>query len=194
MVRVLWTVYNGCHEEKMRPHSRGRFAFGYGGTKMKRISTRGVVGVLALMLAALLLCDLRTAQAQAKKSDSVVKVDAKTDKPDADGKQTITITLDIENGWHIYANPVENEDLTNAQTVVSVTSKGKLEDVKVEYPAGKLQKDNNEKFKIYEGKVAIKVQVKRAGGDTSPLEITVKLQACNDKTCLPPVAIKKEVP
>jgi DsbC/DsbD-like thiol-disulfide interchange protein len=157
---------------------------------MARTSTRCVIG----MLAAILLCDSATALAQARKSDSVVKVDATTDKPDADGKQTVTITLDIENGWHVYANPVENEDLTNAQTVVSISAKLKLENVKVEYPAGKLQKDHGEKYKIYEGKAVIKAQVKRAKGDNSPLEMTITLQACNDKTCLLPATIKKELP
>lgn len=161
---------------------------------MARMSTRYVIGVLALTLAALLLCDAGKASAQAKKSDGVVKVDAKADKPDADGKQTITITLDIEKPWHIYANPVENEDLTSVQTVVSVASKGKLEDVKVEYPAGKLQGEQSEKYKVYEDKVVIKARIKRASGNDSPLEVTIKLQACNDKSCLVPATIKKELP
>jgi uncharacterized protein len=157
---------------------------------MARTSTRCVIGTLV----AILLCNSATALAQARKSDSVVKVDATMDKPDADGKQTVTITLDIENGWHVYANPVENEDLTNAQTVVSISAKNKLENVKVEYPVGKLQKDHDDKYKIYEGKVAIKAKVKRAKGDSNPLEITITLQACNDKTCLLPATIKKELP
>jgi DsbC/DsbD-like thiol-disulfide interchange protein len=160
---------------------------------MARTNTRCAVAVLALTLTASLICDADTALAQARKSDSVVKVDATADKPDADGKQTITITLDIEKSWHVYANPVENEDLTSAQTVVNVTSKSKLENVKVEYPPGKLQQDNGEKFKIFEGKVTIKAQVKRARNDNSPLELSITLQACNDKTCLQPVTIKKEL-
>ncbi len=161
---------------------------------MSRSSSRCLVGVLALALPAILLSDAGPVLAQAKKSDSVVKVEAKADRPDADGKQTITITLDIEHPWHVYANPVENEDLTPAQTIVSVASRVKLDNVKVDYPAGKLQKDNDEKFKIYEGKVTIKAQVKRAKGDNGPLEVTIKLQACNDKTCLVPATIKKELP
>jgi len=161
---------------------------------MARTGTRYVVGVLALVLLAVLVGDKGTALAQAKKSDSVVKVEAKADKPDADGKQTITITLDIEKPWHIYANPVENEELDNAKTVVNVASKKKLENIKVTYPAGKLQKEQTGSYKIYEGKVTIKAQVKRARGDNGPLEVAVKLQACNDKTCLFPVTIKKELP
>lgn len=161
---------------------------------MSRMSTRYVVGLLALALSAILLCDAGKALAQAKKSDGVVKVDATADKPDADGKQTITITLDIDKTWHIYANPVENEDLTSVQTVVSVASKGKLDDVKIEYPTGKLQGEKGEKYKVYEDKIVIKARVKRASGNDSPLEVTIKLQACNDKTCLVPATIKKELP
>lgn len=162
---------------------------------MIRTSTRWMVGMAALTLLALLLGEDGTALAQAKKSDAVVKVEAKADdKPDANGKQSVTITLDIEKGWHIYANPVENEDLANVQTSIAIASKAKLEDVKVMYPAGKPYGDKEEKHKIYEGKVTIKAQVKRAGGDSGPLEVTVKLQACNNNTCLFPVTIKKDVP
>ncbi|MHB1425637.1 MAG: protein-disulfide reductase DsbD domain-containing protein [Gemmataceae bacterium] len=160
---------------------------------MDRKSTHLVAGVLALTLLALLLGDAGPVLAQAKKSDSVVKVEAEADKPNADGKQTVTITLDIETPWHIYANPVGNEDLGSVQTVVSVVSKAKLEDVKVTYPDGKVQGEKDEKYKVYEGKVTIKAQLKRASGDNSPLEVTIKLQACNDKSCLLPATIKKEI-
>lgn len=163
---------------------------------MNRISTRCIIGVLALVLPALLLCNAGTALGQAKKSDGVVKVEATANKPDADGKQTITITLDIDKTWHVYANPVDNEDLTPAQTVVSIASKGKPEGVKIEkieYPTGKLEGDKDAKYKIYEGKVVIKARVKRPSGNNDPLEVTIKLQACNDKSCLVPSTIKKEV-
>lgn len=161
---------------------------------MTRSCSRCVVGILALILSAVLLGEAVPVLAQAKKSDSVVKVEAKADKPDADGNQTLTITLDIDSPWHVYANPVDNEDLANAQTVVSFAAKGKLDNVKIEYPKGKPLKDKDEKFNIYEGKVTIKAQVKRAKGDNSPLEVTIKLMACNDKTCLLPSTIKKELP
>ncbi len=162
---------------------------------MSRTSLRYAVGISALTLAVLLLGEAGTAAAQAKKPDSVVKVEAKADgKPDASGHQTLTITLDVEKGWHVYANPVENEDLASVQTVVSIASKAKLDDVKITYPAGKPYGKGDEKHKIYEGKVTIKAQVKRAAGDTGPLEVSIKLQSCNDRTCLFPVTLKKEVP
>ena len=50
------------------------------------------------------------------------------------------------------------------------------------------------KYRVYEGKVTIKAAVRRAKGDTSPLEVSVKLQACDDKQCLLPATIKRTVP
>ncbi len=158
---------------------------------MALASSRRVVGLLAV---ALLAYSAGTARAQIKKSDSFVKVTAQATKPDADGKQTVDITLDIEKPWHLYANPVENEDLTNAQTVVALSAKGKLEDIKIDYPAGKVHTDHGAKYNIYEGKVVIKAHLKRAKGDSGPLEVSVKLQACDAKRCLLPATVKVSVP
>ena len=44
--------------------------------------------------------------------------------------------------------------------------------------------------KIYEDKVTIKATVKRAKDDTSPLEVSIKFQACNDRMCLLPTTVK----
>jgi DsbC/DsbD-like thiol-disulfide interchange protein len=135
------------------------------------------------------------ALAQGKKSDSVVKATATATKPDADGNQVVTVTLAHDSGWHTYANPVGQDDLANAQTVVTVNAKTKPEDVKVEYPAGKLIKDKVVgDYKVYDDKVTIKAVVKRAKGDTSPLEVSVKFQACTDKQCLVPATVKLMVP
>ena len=131
------------------------------------------------------------AQAQLKKSDSVVKTEAKADKIADDGTQTVTVTLTIDKGWHLYANPVGNEDLADNQVVVSLSSKNKLQDVKVEYPEGKVHKDTTVgDYKIYEGTVTIKAKVRRAKDDTEPLDVAVKLQACDKSTCLVGTTVK----
>jgi hypothetical protein len=144
------------------------------------------VAAVVLALAAL----AGTARAQLKKSDTVVKAEAKADPVGADGKQLVTITLTIDKGWHLYANPVGNADLADSQTAVSVSSKNKLQDVKVEYPEGKLVKDKVVgDYKTYEGKVTIKATVSRAKGDTEPLEVAVKVQACSESQCLLPATV-----
>jgi hypothetical protein len=152
-----------------------------------------IVSTLACL--AILVGLAGTVLAQGKKSDAVVKVQATADKPGADGKQVVTITLNVDASYHIYANPVGNEDLSEAQTVVSITGKVKPEDVKVEYPAGTLIKDKDVgDYKTYEEKVTIKAHVQRAKGDTGPLEVSVKFQACTSKTCLLPATVKVTVP
>ncbi len=58
---------------------------------------------------------LTSSSAHAEKTSAdVVKATATADKPDADGKQTVTITLNIEKPWHLYANPVEVKELLDS--------------------------------------------------------------------------------
>jgi hypothetical protein len=149
------------------------------------------VGMLAALLAGLILC--RSASAQGLKSDKVVKADAKTDKP-VDGKQLVTLTLEIDPKYYLYANPVGNADYEANQVSVSV-SKGKVDSIKVDYPAGTVKKDAVVgDYKVYTGKVTIKAAVRRAKGDTGPLELAVKLQACSGRSCLLPATVKIAVP
>ena len=117
-----------------------------------------------------------SAQAQFKKSDSVVKVQAKGEKIADDGTQVVTLTVTIDKSWHLYANPVGNPDYLDNQVTVTLSSKTKLQDVKVEYPAGTVVKDNVVgDYRIYEGTVTIKAKVQRAKGDTEALDASVKL-------------------
>jgi thiol:disulfide interchange protein len=125
------------------------------------------------------------------KSDSVVKATASADKPDAGGKQVVTLTLAIDKGWHLYANPVGAEDFASVQTTVKVKAKGALDNVKIDYPAGTEIKDATlGAYKVYEDKATITITANRAQGDDSPLELTLKIQACNEKTCLLPSEVK----
>jgi hypothetical protein len=156
--------------------------------------------LVVAVLAGLFICDSATAAPKNDKtSASVVKVTATADKPDADGKQSVTITLMIDKDWHTYANPVGNEDLESTQTVVTIGAKVKPTEVKIDYPKGKLIKDSVVgNYSIYEDKVTIKATVRRAKGDTSPLEVSVKISACIDtpklKKCLTQATVKVSVP
>jgi DsbC/DsbD-like thiol-disulfide interchange protein len=160
---------------------------------MKRRHTwKTVIGLCVLTLSVAVLLPARAQQ----KSDAEVKVAVEAAKPDADGKLTITIDLHINKGWHIYSNPVGNEDLASAQTVVKVDGKNKPASVKISYPKGKTKMDKLVgDYVIYEGKVSIQAVVERAAGDTGPLEVSVRFQACNDKgSCLFPATVRKSVP
>jgi thiol:disulfide interchange protein len=149
------------------------------------------VGVLAAVLAGLAAGG--PAAAQGTKSDSVVKAEARADKP-VDGKQVVTVTLQIDPKYYLYANPVGNPDYESNQVKVSL-SKGKVESFKVDYPAGTVKKDAVVgDYKVYTGKVVIKAAVQRAKGETGPLELAIKLQACSGRACLFPATVKVAVP
>ena len=76
-----------------------------------------------------------------KGSSGVVKATAMATKIDAAGKQTVTITLAVDKGWHIYANPVNNKDFVSVQTVVTVNARTKPARLKIQYPQGKEHED-----------------------------------------------------
>src|SRR4051812_10985312 len=102
------------------------------------------------------------AKAGGRKSDAEVKATATATKPNDKGEQLVTITLDISKGYHIYANPVDHEFLTNGQTKVTVAAKVKPAAVDVKYPVGKKVVDGKESYNTYEGRVVIQASVRRA--------------------------------
>jgi DsbC/DsbD-like thiol-disulfide interchange protein len=137
------------------------------------------------------LFDATSAVAAPKKSEDRVKVAVKSAK-NADGSETISIALTIDKGWHIYANPVGFEDLASAQTTVAIDGKPKPEVLKVEFPAGDLVKDVVGEYKVYHDKVTIKAHVRR--GESSPLTVAIRFQACDNKSCLQASTVKVNVP
>jgi DsbC/DsbD-like thiol-disulfide interchange protein len=151
---------------------------------------RRIAIVLALTALALVVIGGTSLSAGGKLDP--VKVQATAGKPDDNGKQTITVQLSIEKGWHIYANPVDHEDLDGAQTVVQIKADGKAIKANVKYPAGKAHTEKGiGTFKIYEDKVTIQAELAKASG---PLEISVKFQACDEKRCLPTKTVKVNLP
>ena len=155
------------------------------------MTLRQIAG-LVVLLAGLFFAFGQEAAAGGK-SDKVVKATASAGKADSDGKQVVTIVLEVESPFYLYANPVGKEDLEAAQTTVTATGKTKL--VKVDYPAGETKTDKVlGDYKVYKGKVTIKATVRRGKGDTGALGLAVKLQACDNKRCLFPATIKLSVP
>ena len=154
------------------------------------------LGCLGTGLACLLLLWQSEVSAGGK-SDSKVKATATATKLGADGKQTVTITLDIEKGWHIYANPVGFKKFADNATDVTFKAKDKVV-ADVQYPVGKLKMDMDGKdtieYRIYEGRVVLQAQLKRAPGDTSPLQISIDVNACDKTTCLFTGTVKLTVP
>ena len=129
---------------------------------------------------------------QAQRSDSVVKTTARAEK--AGNKVVVVVRLDIKKGWHLYANPVMHAELLNSQTLVKVLGVD-AKAVAVEYPAGSDYKDKaGEKYKVYKDQTEIRVTVERPPGSSGALELSVRLSACDDNSCLQPVVVRVSAP
>jgi DsbC/DsbD-like thiol-disulfide interchange protein len=130
------------------------------------------------------------------KEESLVKVTAKASKIDQDGWQLITLKMEVDKDWHAYANPVQHPDFEPDKTLVKVTSAKKLEDVIVDFPKGTREVNGKYTYFVYKDSVEILAKVKRAAGDSGPLEVTVKYVLCSDKepkVCLPQKAVVLQV-
>jgi Flp pilus assembly protein CpaB len=132
------------------------------------------------------------------KSDTKVKATATATTPDKDGKQIVTVTLDIEKGWYIYANPVGLKGQEDNQTVVAFAAKEKVT-AAVKYPEGVVKTTTDEKkqevrYRAYVGQVVLQAQLQRTAGDKSPLQISIDVNACSSNTCLLPGVVKLTVP
>lgn len=124
-----------------------------------------------------------------KRSDSVVKIKSSLEKAPA-GMAVVLLHLDIAPGWHLYANPVDHEDLESGAVVVKVANAN----ANITYPPGKVVNDKTlGKYKIYENKITIRATVDRDISEANPLDVSVRLQSCDDKNCLPPATVKLTV-
>jgi DsbC/DsbD-like thiol-disulfide interchange protein len=154
---------------------------------MKRISLFLLFGLIWLTWGS----NSEGQDAKARRSDFVVKINAEAAKPDSDGKQSLTVTFKIDDSWHVYAHSLP-KDFPGVATSIKISARDKIEDLKIDYPEGKLIKEAD--YKAYEGTIPIKASFRRTKGDDSPLEVAVSFQACTKTSCLFPVTVTQKVP
>lgn len=126
---------------------------------------------------------------QAQDSPVKVKIYPYFDKLERGGKCLVAIELTIADGWHINANPA-NPDFT-IPTDVKITSKQKVKMTKVKYPKHELLEveGQDDPSHVYGERVIIYALLEIAADETAEeaeLEVEVRVQACNSKTCEPP--------
>ena len=100
-------------------------------------------------------------------------------------QEAITVTVSVDKGYHINANPATFDYLV--PTALSIEG---VADLRIDYPAATLIKPRfaPDGLKVYEGSVKLKgaapslPQGKR-------IVAAVKVQACDDQTCLPPATL-----
>ena len=144
-----------------------------------------------LAVACLLVC---VSESPAAPPPSHVKATATADKDAPPGKRIITLTLDIDNGWIVFANPVGPPDLRFARTLVTVKSKPGIKDVRVSYPRGRLVKDALlGDYRIYEGRVTIRITAD-VKDPTKPIELLLKCHPFSEAMGALPQRIRLRVP
>ncbi|MGB6640750.1 MAG: protein-disulfide reductase DsbD domain-containing protein, partial [Thermoanaerobaculia bacterium] len=117
-------------------------------------------------------------------AEKLVRVTARLSSPlQEDGWQPFEIGLEIQEAWHLNANPASLDYL------IPTKLEGKVRGLS--YPQGESFKFAfaPEKLSVYSGLVTI-------GGEIAPGEQTLSLtyQACDDRRCLPPVTKKVTLP
>lgn len=115
------------------------------------------------------------------------------DKLQRGGKCPVAIELTIANEWHINANPAHPDFMI--PTEIKITSEQKVKMTKVKYPAHELLEveGQDEPSHVYGGKVIIYALLETDAAEMAEkadVEVEIKFQACNSKTCEPPDSIK----
>ena len=99
----------------------------------------------------------------------------------------ILVTLSIDPGYHLNANPASIDYLI--PTAVTVPS---APDAKISYPVGQVFKPkfSPEGISVYEGSVAIRADLPKGSIASAAREpLRVEVQACTAQLCLPPATV-----
>ena len=149
-----------------------------------------------LLTAALALTLCQAAAAQAPEAGKVApRVFLSVDKLPAGGTCDVAVLLNIQDGWHVYANPAAEDYQVATRLTVASTQGTTLSQTL--YPAGKGVEVFGERVAVYEGRALLFATVAvpaTAAGKTETLTFSVEYQACNDTNCLPPATAAKPGP
>jgi hypothetical protein len=106
------------------------------------------------------------------------------------------VTITIQNGWHIYANPVGLAEMRPTVLELDPAAAKAVELIKVSYPEGKSQPAEPalpDRIYTYEGKVELGVRLRVAETADSGLvsvPFVLSYQACNDQLCQAPAKLR----
>jgi hypothetical protein len=101
----------------------------------------------------------------------------------------ITINLDLNPLWHVNSNQPLQDSLI--ATKVNNMDVEHWTITKASYPKGKLAKlgFSKDKISIYKDQVSIKLSLSQRSKDYVKPSLSLTLQACSDKVCLPPTTL-----
>jgi len=114
--------------------------------------------------------------------DSSAYVHARAQRTDA---AQLILTVKIDQGYHINANPASEPFLVATQVLVDGQA-----DIEVKYPASQVFKAKfaPEGIAVYQDRIILKAKLPTLETASHP-QIGLRVQACNDEVCLAPVTI-----
>ena len=140
-----------------------------------------------------------TASAQPTPKPKMQEVVANVEevKLDAGGSGEATITLDIAEGFHVHSNPAS--DKFYIATEVKAQPQEGLTPGKPTYPKPVTHRFefSDKPLSVYEGRAVIRLPLradKTAAKGRHTLSANIRVQPCNDQTCLPPRDINAAIP
>jgi len=109
----------------------------------------------------------------------------------------LTVNIDIQPGWHINANHPLSDKLI--PTVLQASEQNTVWDLSaVSYPppVRKTLGFQSEELALYEGNISLKAALSTniSSQEGSMLRLTLRLQACDDETCLAPELLNLQIP
>jgi len=115
------------------------------------------------------------------------------DKMPRGGKCPVAIELTIAKDWHINANPANPDFLI--PTEIKVTSMQKVKMTRVKYPKHELLtvEGQDQASHVYGGTVTVFAMLEIDAAemaDKAELEVEIRFQACNEKSCEAPDVIR----
>jgi uncharacterized protein YyaL (SSP411 family) len=118
--------------------------------------------------------------------DSSAYAHARAQRTDA---AELILTVKIDQGYHINANPASEPFLVATQVLVDGQA-----DIEVEYPASRVFKAKfaPEGIAVYQDRIILKAKLPTSDPESHP-QISLRVQACNDEICLAPVTIAAPV-
>jgi uncharacterized protein YyaL (SSP411 family) len=126
-----------------------------------------------------------------------MRVAGDTATPIGPGKDfDATLTVSIQKGWHIYANPTGLAEMNPTTVALDPAAGTAVSVVKVFYPAGKPQAVDRalpDRVDVYEGRVEFRVRLRLAELTKQPsvtVPLIVSYQACNDRLCQAPAKLR----
>jgi len=95
------------------------------------------------------------------------------------------VTIDIEAGYHINANPASDPNLIPTQFLLAG-----YPELKIKYPAAQMFKAPfaPQGIAVYEGRITLHGQLPQMPR-RQPSAASLRIQACNDKVCLAPATV-----